>query len=340
MKVSLEPRVLRFAAPLRTAYGELSERELIELRLECEDGAVGVGEAAPLEPYDGVSTAAAMAALEACRPLLEASDGADHAGLIAHCARTASLPQALAAIDLALWDLAGRRADRPVAALLNGESVDHVAVNATIGAVEPAAAAAEAAAAVHAGFRCVKLKVGSGDDAGRVAAVRAAIAPEVALRVDANGAWSVEQAIASLEALAEFGLELVEEPVHGIEALRRLRGRTEIALTIDETAACDGAITSGAADGVCLKLSRCGGITGLLDAALRARSAGGFVYLSSTFDGPLGIAAALHAASALAPLPACGLATLSLFEDLAGELQAVDGSIAVPSGAGLGVQTS
>ena len=71
------------------------------------------------------------------------------------------------------------------------------------------------------GFRCVKVKVGIGDDAGRLAAVRAAVGPDVLIRVDANGAWATpEEALANLRALAPVGLELCEEPMHGVEALR------------------------------------------------------------------------------------------------------------------------
>ena len=70
------------------------------------------------------------------------------------------------------------------------------------------------------GLRCVKVKVGVGDDAGRVAAVRAAAGPEMELRLDANGAWEVDEAVAAIEALAPAGLELVEEPVHGVAAMR------------------------------------------------------------------------------------------------------------------------
>ena len=67
----------------------------------------------------------------------------------------------------------------------------------------------------------MKVKVGIGDDAGRVAAVRAAAGPQMELRLDANGAWDVDEAVASIEALAPAGLELVEEPVHGVEAHAR-----------------------------------------------------------------------------------------------------------------------
>ncbi len=95
--------------------------------------------------------------------------------------------------------------------------------------------------------------------------------------------------------------------------MREVRERVAVRVAIDETAAEHGALGAGVADAVCLKISRCGGIGGLLAAATLVRASGAEAYLSSTFDGPLGIAAGVHAAAALAsrgPLPHCGLATL------------------------------
>ena len=189
----------------------------------------------------------------------------------------------------ALGDRAGRRAGKPVAALLSDDAATRVPVNATLSATDRAGAARQAAAAAQEGFGCLKLKVGLGDDAGRVAAVRAAVGPRMALRLDANGAWGVEEAVAAIEVLS----------------------------------------------------SRCGGIAGLLAAAALVRSTGAEVYLASTLDGPLGVAAALHAAAALASrgsMPHCGLATLGLFAGLEDPLAPRAGSVALPSAPGLGVE--
>lgn len=348
-RLRVVPVALALRAPLRAAWGTLTERELLRVELEADDGLVGVGEAAPLEPYDGVPLAAVRAALDAyARALAEhpvtsaglsAGTGplrlADwHRAALDACRAERDLAPALAAIDLALWDLAGRRARRPVAALLHPRPLAAVPVNATLGAEDRATAAAEAAAARAAGFGCVKVKVGIGGDAGRVAAVRAALGPDTAIRVDANGAWSdPDEALAHLRALAPAGIELAEEPVHGVEALRAVRARSPVPIAMDETHAPG----SGAADAVCLKIARSGGIAGLLRDAAAARAAGSAVYLASTYDGPTSIAAALHAAAALgaeAPLPHCGLATLGAFAE-PDPLPSQDGRIAVPSGPGL-----
>jgi L-alanine-DL-glutamate epimerase-like enolase superfamily enzyme len=290
MEVRVASQVLRFARPLRTAYGELHAREVLVLRLRGGDGVVGRGEAAPLEAYDGVPVATVREALAVYEPILRDGDDLPGGALLDACRDAADLPQAAAA-----------------------------------------------AGAARAGYSCVKVKVGVGDDAGRVAAVRAAAGPEMELRLDANGAWTVDEAVASIEALAPAGLELVEEPVHGVEAMRAVRDRVAVRVAMDETATEPGSLTASVADAVCLKVSRCGGISGLLAQAALVRASGADVYLSSTYDGPLGIAAALHCAAALRPSGACGLGTLELFAGDVEVLPVRNGAIAVPDAPGLGV---
>jgi L-alanine-DL-glutamate epimerase-like enolase superfamily enzyme len=317
------------------------ERDLLSVTLTDGDGVSGHGEAAPLEAYDGVSVERVRAALDRYAVALASAGEPTGAQILDVCRAEDDLPAALAAIDLALWDRAGRRAGKPVAGLLTDEPATQVRVNATISALDRSGAASEAARAVRDGFTCVKLKVGVGDDAGRVAAVRAAAGPGIELRLDANGAWSVAEAVSAIEALSPAGLELVEEPTHGLQAVREVRERVAVRVAIDETAAEPGALAAGVADAVCLKISRCGGIGALLAAAALVRASGAEIYLSSTLDGPLGVAAAVHAAAALAsrgPLPHCGLATLGMFEGLGDPLPVRDGAIALPTLPGLGVE--
>jgi L-alanine-DL-glutamate epimerase-like enolase superfamily enzyme len=315
-KLELEPFSLRLRTPVRAAWGTLERRELLRVRLRDTGNDFGVGEAAPLEDYDGVSLAAVRAELERGEP---------------------SLPHAVAAVNMAEWDLRGRRDARPVAALLVEDPLDSVPVNALVGAEDRETASAQAAQAVAAGFRCLKVKVGVGDDAGRLAAVRAAVGPDVTLRIDANGAWTVDEAVAALRSLAPVGIELCEEPVHGVEALSAVRAAVEVPVAMDETALEPGAVASGAADAVCLRVGAHGGISRVLEAAAAARGAGSDVYIASTFDGPVGVAAGLHAAAALRVTRPCGLATLALFDGLADPFPPADGAIALPDTPGLGV---
>jgi L-alanine-DL-glutamate epimerase-like enolase superfamily enzyme len=329
--------------PFATGHGTVSDRPLVLVAVRAADGAVGYGEAAPLQGYDGVSVADVLVALEACRPVLASYPGhAPVADVVARCSEITTVAPALAAIDLALWDLAGKRARQPVWRLLGGGAAlplgqpPAIEVNWTIAAADRSGAAREAAEARVAGYRTVKLKVGIGDDAGRVAAVRAFGGPQLAIRIDANGAWDADQAAAALRALEPSDIELCEEPVHGLDELDALRGRTEIPIALDESADDPGALDAPHGELVCLKISRCGGIAGTLNAASDARAAGYDVYLASSLDGPLGIAAALHCAALIAPRHACGLATLRLFAGSGDPLAPTDGTIAVPAGAGLG----
>ena len=336
MKLELVPCEARLRASFVSARDSVSARPLILVRVEAADGVVGHGEAAPLHGYDGVTVDDVRAALEDCRPLLAQSGGDDLGPLREACANAAVIPQATAAVDLALWDLEGRRTGRPVWELLGAPHATPVSVNATIAAPDRAGAAAEAAAAAGRGYGCVKVKVAIGDDAGRLAAVRAAAGPRMSIRLDANGAWSVAEALAWLRVLEPAGLELCEEPVSGVDEVSEVAERTTVPVSIDETANAPGALERRLCAAACLKITSCGGISGVLAAARRARATGYDVYLASTLDGPLGIAAALHAAAVLRPDRPCGLATLGQFANREDPLPATGGTIAIPSGPGLG----
>ncbi|HEX3830781.1 MAG TPA: enolase C-terminal domain-like protein [Solirubrobacteraceae bacterium] len=337
MKLTVSAVRAAMRDPFAAGHGTVSERELLLVGLEAIDGEVGHGEAAPLASYDGVSPADVRAALEDCRPVLESyPDAAPIADVLARCSEATVLPQALAAVDLALWDLAGRRTREPVWRLLGAGHAESIAVNRTIVSADRSGAAHEAAQARADGFQTVKVKVAIGDDAGRLAAVRSFGGPQMKIRIDANGAWEPAEAAATLRVLRPVGIELCEEPVAGVAAIRALRPQVEVPLALDESAGDPDALRSPAADLMCLKISRCGGITGTVEMAARARAAGYDVYLASTLDGPLGIAAALHAAAVLRPQRACGLATLGLFAERESPLPVVAGTMMAPAGAGLG----
>jgi L-alanine-DL-glutamate epimerase-like enolase superfamily enzyme len=338
MELTAEPLSRPLRAPFAAGHGTVTDRPIVLVTLRAADGLTGHGEAAPLQSYDGVSVADVLVALDDCRPVLAGYPGhAPVADVVARCAEVTTVAPALAAIDLALWDLAGRRTHQPIWRLLGAAGTGPIDVNWTIASADRSGAAQEAAEARVAGFTTVKLKVGIGDDAGRVAAVRAFGGPQLAIRLDANGAWDHDQAVATLRALEPSGIELCEEPVHGLAELAALRAETDVPLALDESALEPGALDGSFGDLVCLKVSRCGGIAGTLAAATRARAAGYEVYLASTLDGPLGIAAALHCAAVIRPRRACGLATLGLFAGLQDPLPVRrGGAIAVPDGPGLG----
>ncbi|HXN37859.1 MAG TPA: hypothetical protein VN892_07465, partial [Solirubrobacteraceae bacterium] len=126
MKLELARRTLTLASPLRSAHGEVSERELVLVQVTAADGTIGYGEAAPMESYDGVSLAVVQRALEGYVAVLAGADAMNGAQIVDACRRVADLPQALAAIDMALWDITGKLWGVPVYRLLGGPCRDRI----------------------------------------------------------------------------------------------------------------------------------------------------------------------------------------------------------------------
>jgi L-alanine-DL-glutamate epimerase-like enolase superfamily enzyme len=330
-----------------TATGSLDRREMAVLRLTSDAGTRGHGDAVPLSLRGGPSLKSVVADLDgACREALidrTVGSDADIRVALTACAAAGACLQALAAVDAALLDLLGRETDLPAWRLLGATECRPVACNGTVGAGSPEAVADAAAGLAGSGFGSIKVKVGTGGDVERMRAARNACGPGVALRIDANGAWDVERAAESLAELADFELELAEQPCAGMEQTAELRRRTAVPLVLDESVASEGdadrAMAMEACDAVTLKLAKVGGPHSALRVAERAPA-----YLSSALDSPLGIAAAVHTAQALpargfATGLAHGLATSGLFSDNLADDAAMRGpEISPPPGPGLGVE--
>lgn len=197
---------------------------------------------------------------------------------------------------------------------------DRIEVNAIVPAVGPD----EAAALVRAsGCRTAKVKVAErgqppDDDLARVEAVRDALGPDGRIRIDANAAWDVDEAVRRLRALSRFGLEYAEQPCAALHDLVALRRRVDVPLAVDEAlrlADQPHAVASAvrdAADVVILKVQPLGGIRRCL--AL-ADACGLPVVVSSAVETSVGLAAGLALAAALPTAPlACGLGTATLLE--------------------------
>jgi O-succinylbenzoate synthase len=210
-----------------------------------------------------------------------------------------------------------------------------VPVNVTVPAVGPAQAHAIVTAS---GCRTAKVKVAEpgqspADDLARVEAVRDALGPAGAIRVDANAAWDVDTAVARLRQLDRVGLEYAEQPCPTLADLAALRRRVDVRIAADEVVrrAADPRRVDlrGAADVVVLKVQPLGGVR----AALEVAEAHGLpCVVSSALESSIGIAAGVALAAALPELPfACGLATVALFTgDVSTEpLLPVDGALPV-----------
>jgi o-succinylbenzoate synthase len=210
-----------------------------------------------------------------------------------------------------------------------------IPVNVTV----PAVAAEQAHAIVSAsGCRTAKVKVAEpgqspADDLARVEAVRDALGPAGAIRVDANAAWDVDTAVARIAELDRVGLEYVEQPCATLEELAALRRRIDVRIAADEVVRRSAdplrVDLREACDVVVLKVQPLGGVR----AALRVAEAHGLpCVVSSALESSIGIAAGVALAAALPELPfACGLATVALFTDdvTSAPLLPVDGALAV-----------
>jgi O-succinylbenzoate synthase len=210
---------------------------------------------------------------------------------------------------------------------------DRIPINATVPAVDPARV--PDVLARFPGTRTAKVKVAEpgqtlADDVARVNAVRALVAT---VRVDANGGWSVEQAVEAAQALTADGpLEYLEQPCATVPELAELRRRIDVPIAADESIrkADDPlhVVRSGAADVAVLKVAPLGGVARVLDVAAQIDVP---IVVSSALDSAVGMSRGLLAAACLPDLRhACGLGTGGLFvEDVVDPRPPVDGYLPV-----------
>ena len=337
------PYRVPFRQPFASGHGITTTREGVVVVLPLADGTVGYGEGVVLPEF---GTDLLGAVVDRARSLAAACTG-----LTLDQARQAlgmPGPGDVAAIALsgALHDALARVRRVPLHQLLAPEVPPQpVPVNATIGVDDPATAAALAQAAEVAGFRAVKLKVGPlRDPAGalaRIARVRAALGPAVALRLDANASWTFAQAAQFIPRLAEQGVDLVEQPVprDDLAGLRALRGQG-VRIAADEAVLiADPVALADLADVIVLKPGLLG-IDRAWQLASAAAQRGQGIIVTSCLESGIGVATALQLAAALpGPRLACGLATLDLLVDdlIAEPLVMRAGALALPAGLGIGV---
>jgi len=344
-EIEVIPYSVPFRDPYVTARGELRERRLILVRLRGE-GLEGLGETASLSLRGGPGIESIATEIrERCWPgLLDGEvDPRRIWSAIARCRNRGPSQEAVAAVDIALHDLVGRALGEPVWRLLGASEAAPVTCNATLPAANPSETRMLADEWANEGFRTIKLKVGLPGDVTQVATVRQALGQEIAIRVDANGAWSVDDAADRLEALARHRIELAEQPVGTFEQMVELRRRVDVRVAADESLVSPfdarRAKELGACDVAAIKVAKVGGLGAVLEIAETMPS-----YLSSSLEGPVGITAAAHVVQALRYRNgdagvAHGLATERLFSATVGRGAMADGDkLRVDERPGLGVE--
>jgi len=309
----LTPIAVPMRTPLATARENIRTREGVLIELEAFGGARGYGEASPLRGF-GLESAdrAGTALADAAHRLVGCEIDSAETGLETAASDLARAPAARAALDSALRDLGARETGVPLATelarLLGTAARPRVPTGLILGSDGAKAAAEEARGALAAGFRVLKLKLGAGafdTDRERVAAVRETVGAEVALRVDANGAWSETEASSHLVELAALDIELVEQPVasKALDALARLRRASAIPVAADESVrdvpSAERILLLRAADILVVKPAAVGGLGNALSIVRRAREAQVEVLVTTFLDTAIGRAGALHQAAAL-----------------------------------------
>ncbi len=316
-RIEARPVVVGLHTPFVTAVRRTSTVEAVVVEVVDSDGLCGWGEAPQAWRITGDSLAGVTACVEGpvAAALLGAPSDPRVAGpLLQGC--VAGNAGARMAVDTALHDLAARRAGLSLAAHLAAYAgLDapagslRVRTDVTLSAGEPETLAEAALARVADGFVTLKLKVGTdaATDVERVRAVRAAVGPGIALRLDANQGWDAHQAVRVVRAIEDAGLDvaLVEQPVPA----RDLLGLAHVTAHVDTPVMADESLVDledlvallrlGACDLVNVKLAKCGGISPALELLDVARRHGLGTMVGSMMEAHLGVGAAASVVAAV-----------------------------------------
>ena len=290
--VRVDTHVLRhpIAQPVRTAFGTMHERPALLLRIEDAEGAHGWGEIWCNFPACGAEHRERLVQ-SVLSPLLAEHDFASPQEAFARLTEATAVlalqsgepgpfAQAIAGIDLALWDLVARRAGQPLWRLLGGAD-DAIGVYAS--GINPDAPDQTVARKLAEGYRGFKLKIGFGEqrDLANLRLVRDVAGPGNALMADANQAWDLATALQRVPRLAEFDLGWLEEPLRADRPWaewQALRTHAPAVLAAGENvgsaSAFEALVAAGAVSVVQPDVAKWGGISGTLPVARRVLDAG------------------------------------------------------------------
>lgn len=319
--MTLETSFERLSLPLAETFtivrGSVDTAESVVVRIEDEEF-VGVGATTP-SSYYGETVETVTSALPDLLDVVEIVDD-PHAAQRIERRMDEVVPGELAAkcaVTTALADLAAKRLGVPLYRQWGLDPAAAPRTSYTVSIDDPASMAARASDLVDSGFSILKLKVGLDpeQDRRRVAAVREAV-PEATIRVDANGGWDAETAIAASQWLDEYDVEFLEQPVPrtALGELGEIYEASAVPIAADESCVFDGDVPAVAdrADVVVVKLSKCGGPWAARRQIHAARAHGLEIMLGCMVESNASIAAAMQ------------LSPLATYADLDGSLLIAD----------------
>jgi muconate cycloisomerase len=349
-RVDAIPVALPLKTPMKMSGVTITNAENILVRIESTNGSVGWGEAASAPTMTGDTLGGLVAAVrDHLAPMLIGQNASGRPALMAALRRALiGNPGAYSAVEMALLDLACRAADRRlIDAVAPKPRRNAVRPMWLLGNATPEQDIAEAQEKERAGFHLFKLKIGVkplADEIAATLAVRAALGAKMPLCADANGGLTLANARRYIERTRAAKLAFVEQPLPpedltGLKALARLRVPLGVDESIHSLRDVDDSARAGAA-GVSLKLIKLGGFIAAHEAAMLCRRLRLKVNVAAKIaESSIATAAAVHLACAVPNIDwGVSLANFYLAEDIVRRPLVIrDGAVALPTGAGLGV---
>ncbi len=332
----------------RFAQGAIPANRGYIVCLTDSDGTTGYGYAQAFQ-QKGTVFEMLLPLLERFAPLVRDTDPLDIENALAAMDRSIEgAAPVKAAFDCAMHDLASKKLGLPLHKLLGGQTRDEIPMMRILALKSPEETAAQATELVGEGYRYLKIKV-DGDidrDVARVREVRAAVGNDIGLIVDANQSYTVKQAITAINRMAEYGLDIAEQPVPASDfnGLREVTRAVPVAIEADESASSVDAVHRLVADrivdSVNLKIPPLGGLRNTLAAARICEAANVPCRMGASFCSQILQAQAMHLAAALPRLGyACELAEAVNFRnDPFSGMQLENGILTVSGIPGSGVE--
>jgi len=293
----------------RTSHGSHVKSPYVIVRVHTDEGLIGLGEATVAPRWSGETSQGCVAIIHGL--IAEVITGEDPTR-VSHLRRRIEgvirlNPFTKAAVEMALWDLAGKVAGVPVYQLLGGKVRDEMPIRMVVGSVDTEQAVDLARRFLESGVKCLKVKVGLDPerDVERVRAIRELAGPDIPISVDANCGWTVPHATTTLNRLREFNILFAEQPVSiaDRQEMAALRRQTDVPIMADESAftANDAwhLTHERAVDIISVYPGKNGGIQAAMEIVHVAKAAGVPCAMGSNLELGIGTAAMLHLGAAL-----------------------------------------